>query len=196
MRTHYSYPFSGNTKLKIQSLPNIIRLVTTSLFTMKESSMGNSHVIVDSFFIENGLSASSSSLEKCTTHTWNNNHIYHMLDTVLTPSLVSQMVKNLSGMQETQVWTLGWEDPLEKGKVMHFRILAWRIPWTEEPGGLQSMGSQRVKTWLSEQWLTLFQTYLSINSSNFFRHQHNETYPVTVHVFCWAAEAGRGLWQV
>ena len=47
-------------------------------------------------------------------------------------------------MQETWVQSLGWEDPLEKGMATHFSILAWRIPWTEEPDGLQSMGLQRV----------------------------------------------------
>ena len=47
-------------------------------------------------------------------------------------------------MQETQVQSLGWEDPLEKGMATHSSILAWRIPWTEEPGGLQSMESQKV----------------------------------------------------
>ena len=55
------------------------------------------------------------------------------------------MVKNLPAMQETWVRSLGWEDPLEKGMAAHSRILAWRIPWTEEPGGLQSMGSQRIR---------------------------------------------------
>ena len=55
------------------------------------------------------------------------------------------MVKNLPAMQETQVQSLGWEDPLEKGVATPSSILAWRIPWTEEPGGLQSMGSQRVR---------------------------------------------------
>ena len=59
-------------------------------------------------------------------------------------SLVAQLVKNLPAMQETRVWSLGQEDPLEKGMAIHSRIIAWRIPWTEEPGGLQSMGSQRV----------------------------------------------------
>ena len=54
------------------------------------------------------------------------------------------MVKNLPAMQETQVRSLGWEDPLEKEMATHSSILAWRIPWTEEPGGLQSIGSQRV----------------------------------------------------
>ena len=59
-------------------------------------------------------------------------------------SLLAQRVKNLPSMQETQVQSLGWEDPLEKGMATHSSILAWRIPWTEEPGRLQSMGSQRV----------------------------------------------------
>ena len=49
---------------------------------------------------------------------------------------VLQMVKSLPAMQESQVLSLGWEDPLEKGMVTHSSILAWRIPWTEEPGGL------------------------------------------------------------
>ena len=60
-------------------------------------------------------------------------------------SLVTQAVKNLPAMQETQVQSLDWEDPLEKGMATHSSILAWRIPWTEELGGLQSMGSQRVR---------------------------------------------------
>ena len=59
-------------------------------------------------------------------------------------SLVAQLVKNLPAMWETSVWSLGWEDPLEKGKATHSSILAWRIPGTGEPGGLQSMGSHRV----------------------------------------------------
>ena len=54
------------------------------------------------------------------------------------------MVKNLPLMQETQVQSLGWKDPLDEGRATYSSILSWRIPWTEEPGGLQSMGSQRV----------------------------------------------------
>ena len=54
------------------------------------------------------------------------------------------MVKNLPVKQETRVQSLGWEDSLEKGLATHFSILAWEIPWTEEPSGLQSMGSQRI----------------------------------------------------
>ena len=57
---------------------------------------------------------------------------------------IAQMVKNLPAVQETQVRSLGQEDPLEKEMATHSSILAWRIPWTEEPGGLQSMRLQRV----------------------------------------------------
>ena len=60
-------------------------------------------------------------------------------------SLVAQMVKNPPAMQETWVRSLGWEDPLEKRMATHASILAWRIPWTEEPEGLQSMRLQRVR---------------------------------------------------
>ena len=54
------------------------------------------------------------------------------------------MLKSLPAMQETRVQSFGWEDPLEKEMATHSSILGWRIPWTEEPGGLQSMGPQRV----------------------------------------------------
>ena len=64
-------------------------------------------------------------------------------------SLVAQPVKNPPAMQKTQVWFLGWEDPLEEGTATHSSIPAWRTAWTEEPGGLQSMGSQN-RTWLSD----------------------------------------------
>ena len=60
-------------------------------------------------------------------------------------SLVAQTVKRLSAMQETQVLFLGREDPLEKEMAIHSNSLAWKIPWTEEPDRLQSMGSQRVR---------------------------------------------------
>ena len=60
-------------------------------------------------------------------------------------SMVAQQVKNLPVMQEIWVQSLGQEDPLEEGMATHSGILTWRIPWTEEPGRLQSMGSQRVR---------------------------------------------------
>ena len=62
----------------------------------------------------------------------------------ISASLVAQMVKRLPAMQETGVQSLGWDDLLEKEMATHSSILAWRIPWTEEHGRLQSMGSQRV----------------------------------------------------
>ena len=64
---------------------------------------------------------------------------------MLWASLMAQRLKRLPAVQETQVRSLGWEDPLEKEMATHSSILAWEIPWTEEPGGLQSTGSQRVR---------------------------------------------------
>ena len=64
------------------------------------------------------------------------------LTSVVSASLVAQMVKNLPAVQQMQVRSLGQEDPLEKGMATHSSVLAWRIPRTEEPGGLQPMGSQ------------------------------------------------------
>ena len=60
-------------------------------------------------------------------------------------SLVAQLVKNPPAMRETWFLSLGWEDPLEKGMATHSSIPAWTIPWTEVPGRLRSMGSQRVR---------------------------------------------------
>ena len=63
---------------------------------------------------------------------------------------MAQLVKNPPTMQETKVQSLGWEDPLEKEMAAHSRILTWKIPWTEEPGGLQSMGVPKSGTGLSD----------------------------------------------
>ena len=74
--------------------------------------------------------------------------MYCVLHTVLggnRGSLVVQIVKNLPAMQKTRVCSLGQEDSLEEGMATHSSILAWRIPWTEEAGGLESVGSQRVR---------------------------------------------------
>ena len=75
-------------------------------------------------------------------------------------SLVAQTVKRLSTMRETQVWALGWEDPLEKEMAIHSSTIAWKIPWTEEPGRLQSMGSQRVR----HDWATSLFHFLLLQS--------------------------------
>ena len=74
--------------------------------------------------------------------------IYNIISIYLSiqSSLVAQLVKNPPAMQETWVWSPGWEDTLEEAKVTHSSILAWRIPWTEVPGGLQSMGLQKCQT--------------------------------------------------
>ena len=72
------------------------------------------------------------------------NQLPHKNPTIEVTSLVAQMVKCLPAMQETRVRSLGWEDPLEKEMATHSSTLVWKIPWTEEPGRPQSMGSQRV----------------------------------------------------
>ena len=79
--------------------------------------------------------------------------IYGALTKSLVTSLVAQTVKLLPAMQETQVQSLGREDPLEKEMATHSSILSWRIPQTEEPGGIQSMESQRVR----HDWVTNIQ---------------------------------------
>ena len=75
------------------------------------------------------------------------------------PWLVAQTVKTPPAMQETQVQSLSWDNPLEKGMTTHFSILAWRTPWTEEPGGQHPIGSQRA----GHDWMTstVFVTILS-----------------------------------
>ena len=78
-------------------------------------------------------------------------------------SSVAQMVKNLPAVQDIQVQSLDQEDPLEKGMATHSRILTWKIPWTEEPGGLQFMGSQRVR----HDWVT--NTFTLLSAPNGFK---------------------------
>ena len=78
-------------------------------------------------------------------HTWSNLGSFMGMTISYLASLVAQRLKRLPPMRDTLVRSLGQEDPLEKEMVTHSNILAWRIPWTEEPGRLQSMGSQRVR---------------------------------------------------
>ena len=75
---------------------------------------------------------------------------FFLLEYYLRASPLGQKVKNLPTMRETWVWSLGRGDPLEKGVATHSSIFVWRIPWTEEPGGIQSMGSRRVR----QDWAT------------------------------------------
>ena len=102
--------------------------------------------------------------ELCVTNIWFllMLHIHHRSDILshIASPLVAQMVKNLPTMWETWVQSLDWEDPLKKGTATCSGILAWGIPWTEEPGGLQSTGSQRVR----HDWAT-FPFHLSVFST-------------------------------
>ena len=88
-----------------------------------------------------GPMCASEHMCTCSVHTYTSDrHIFCSWEA----SLVAEMVKNLPPMQETGVQSLGWEEPLEKEMAIHSSILAWRIPWTEEPGRLQSMRSKRL----------------------------------------------------
>ena len=88
--------------------------------------------------------------------TWLSDFHFHLWES--RAFLLAQMVKNLPAMRETQVQSLGWEDPLEKGMATHSSIPAWRIPWTEEPGGLQSNGV--TKSWIRlSDWHFNFQFF-------------------------------------
>ena len=99
-------------------------------------------------------------------------------------SLVAQMVKNLPAKRKTQIQSLDREDPLEKGMATHSRILVCRIPWTEEPGGLKSMGLQRV----GRDWVTTLFTYTWI----FFNNKHYSTTRSPVGWTCrWGAAVQR-----
>ena len=79
--------------------------------------------------------------------------------------LAAQTVKNLPAMPETQVWSPGWEDPLEKEMETHSSVLAWRIPWTEEPGGLQSTEFQRIRQTNTNTFTIICPTCPRITSS-------------------------------
>ena len=94
-------------------------------------------------------------------------------------SLVAQRVKRLPAMQKTQVQSLGWEDPLEKEMATHSSILVWRIQWTEEPGGLQSMGSQRV----GHDWATTLRVNLKCSSQE------------RIHNYVWWWTVSRLMWS-
>ena len=86
-------------------------------------------------------------------------------------SPVAQLVKNLPAMQETLVQFLCWEDPLEEGMATHSSILAWRIPWTEEPGGPQYIGSQRIRhDWATKQSASYYRPQKSCLSWHFIQH--------------------------
>ena len=109
--------------------------------------------------------------------TWSNNistsEQFHSI-TLTVASLVAESVKNLPAVQETRVQSLGWEDPLGKVIASHSSILAWKISWTEEPGGLQSMGSQRVgHNWATNTYSFTRICAIFVNKSYFYQHFNN-----------------------
>ena len=132
-------------------------------------------------------------------------------------SLVAQLVKNLLAVRETWVRSLGWEGPLEEGMATHSSILAWRIPWTEEPGGLQSMGSHRIRhNWVIKRTHTHTHTHthtrlLLAKIVGWFEHQqrwylqcaeipwtvtYTHTHPHTEAIQWSALEGANSFWKL
>ena len=107
------------------------------VFFPVHKSLTTLHSLKNKFRVQDGISSFPNLASLCFL-----SFISHY--TITRASLVAQMVKNLPAMQETWVQSLGWEGPLEKGMATHSSILAWKIPWTEEPGRLQSIRSQRI----------------------------------------------------
>ena len=91
---------------------------------------------------------------------------------------LSRLVKNLPVTQETRVWSLGWEDPLEKEMATHSSILAWKIPWMEEPGRLQSIGVAKSQTRLSNFTFTLNTTVDKVDNQRGSTVQHRKLYSI------------------
>ena len=119
---------------------------------------------------------------------------YPQTNVVLT-SMVAQMVKNLPAVWKTQVRSLGQEDPLEKGMATHCSILAWRIPWAEEPGWLQSMESQSVgHDWVTNTYLDIFLVCLPLGSSSSFKNVREKWVSGTSLVVQWLRLCASNAW--
>ena len=117
-------------------------------------------------------------------HIWHSSFICSLLIFVAWASLVAQMVKCLPTMRETQVRYPGWEDPLEKEMATHSSTLVWKIPWMEETGRLQSMGSERVRhNW--ETSLSFFFTLVRLPDTSYKTqdHQLNLNFRQTINNF-------------
>ena len=98
---------------------------------------------------------------------------------------MAQTAKNLPAVRDTWVWSLGWEDPLEKGMAPHSRILAWKIPWRGETGGLQSMGLQRVRhDWATNTMTTYFFFFLPPDTGRVLRKHLCKIHSNPRHIKC------------
>ena len=110
--------------------------------------------------------------------------IFASLSTLERAFLVAQLVKNLPATQETWVWSLGWEDPLEKEMATHSSILAWRIPWTEDSGGLSSPWVRKSR--LSDETTNITATTLNIflSSWKYYRDLHRKCSVIPLEFCC------------
>ena len=112
---------------------------------------------------------------------------------------MAQMIKNMPVMQQTQVWSQDQKDPLEKGMATHPSILAWRIPWREEPGGLQSLRSQRVThNWMTNTGLFIYYQQNKAKHLNTEWDAQNALKCFHVHLFFYLLPAfiSRKVWNI
>ena len=109
-----------------------------------------------SYYINVSLFTDNRSIRNMFLKVWNINSFVFNWSIIDLGFLVAQMVKNLPAMQETLIWSMGWEDPLEKGMASHSSTPAWTIPWTQEPGRLPSMRSQKIR----HDWVTNTHTHV------------------------------------
>ena len=157
--------------LKELGIPDHLTCLLRNLYAVQEATVRTGHATTDWFQIGQGV-RQGCILSPCSFNYYaeyimrnagleeaqagikiagrNINNLRYAEDTALIASLVAQRLKSLPAMQETWVWSLGREDPLEKEMATHSNIFAWRIPWTEEPGGLQSTGHKESDT---TEWL-------------------------------------------
>ena len=124
--------------LKEMGIAEHLTCLLRNLYAGQEATVGTGHGTTDWFQIGKGV-RQGCILSPCLLNLYAEYTSIHLLS-----PLVAQRVKRLPAVPETRVQSLGWEDPLEKEMATHSSTLAWKIPWTEETGGLQSMGSQRV----------------------------------------------------
>ena len=130
----------------------------------------------------------SSLTGQCSAWLLSTSHIPRVCNRV---TLVAQMIKNLPAMQKTWVLSLVWEDPLEKGMVTHSSILCWRIPWTEEPGSLQSIRLQRVgHGWATDTFSFTFHFQASTRRELKEKRAEMKAEWIWLELMCWPA---RGL---
>ena len=159
----------SSPRLSLKKTTCQCRFDSDSLYLHHHSQSGSTSLAPEVITLQRGMGIWYEAWFSLLTSFFKWNWLCDLFIEIIHPG--SSVVKNLPVIQETQVWSLGWEDPLEKEIATDSSILAWEIPWTEEPGGLQSMGLQRVRYALAtnqQQQLKVYIHVARINRSFFF----------------------------